>query len=103
MEVASEPAPLLLAGGDQLLPGALEFVADQDGLHQSPDLGAHVREQLPVARSRTGRGAASTSSCEPAEPAATGEQVDGDRRGRAASPIETLTVRFGPSSASMAA
>ena len=49
VEVPPDPAALLLAGRDEVLPGPLQLTVEGDGLDERADLAAHVLEQAPVA------------------------------------------------------
>ena len=50
MQVAPEPAPLLLPGRDQALPGLLQLTIGGDRLDEGTDLGADVLQESPVPR-----------------------------------------------------
>ena len=62
VEVAADPAPFLLARADEVLPGQLQLAVGRHRLDERTDLAADVLEEAAVARRRTGRGPASTSS-----------------------------------------
>ena len=79
VEVAAQPAALLLARGDQLLAGAHQLAVGQHRLDERADLGADVLEQEAVAAAERRRGRAPASRCsEPSRvPPATRSTVTG--------------------------
>ena len=81
VQVAPQPAPLLLAGGDQPLARALQVGGQPDGGHRDPGLAREVRQQPPV-----GGGEAGLARAQPEHELADRpvlveqRQVDGARR-----------------------
>ncbi len=87
VEVATDPAPLLLAGGDQVLAGPLEVAVDRDRLDQRHRPGCRRPREAGGRRGRRGPAGSTSSSSRPTGVAAD-RQVDG-RPGCRAAPRST--------------